>query len=130
MLGWSNGALSFQVPTPSGPNRQVGSTLGADLWMIPAGDTGCVAVTTSAGTSGTASFTAQAPSTTSYASSGWTVGLNGSGVYGLRGGNVGPGGSVPLVCSDNGQWVWDGLMNTPAGGPSGLPRCANYPPDL
>jgi len=30
----------------------------------------------------------------------------------------------------SGQWVYDGLMNTPPGGPTGLPRCANYPPDL
>src|SRR5262249_2799549 len=46
---WSNTAVSFQVPTPSGPNRQTGSSLGTNLWMIPAGDTGCLAVTTSAG---------------------------------------------------------------------------------
>ena len=26
--------------------------------------------------------------------------------------------------------VWDGLMNTPQGGPASLPQCANYPPNL
>ena len=30
----------------------------------------------------------------------------------------------------SGQWVYDGLMNTPPGGPTGLPRCADYPPNL
>jgi hypothetical protein len=146
---WSAGAVSFQVPTPSGPNRQIGSSLGSDLWMIPAGDTGCVAVTTSGGTSATASFTAQAPATSSYASSGWTVGFNGPGVYGFRGTNIGPGSGAPLVCSEPaGQaildqqgymypvwdlvdiggsfnWVWDGEMATPTGGLS--LHCSAFP---
>jgi hypothetical protein len=140
VTGWSDTAISFQVPTPSGPNRRIGSSLGDNLWLIPAGDTGCLTVTTSGGTTGTASFTAQNPATQSYSSSGWTVGFDGPGVYGFRGGNHGPGGSVALVCSDGGgqalldqqgfnypvwdlvdaggsfSWVWDGAMNTPAGG--------------
>ena len=138
--GWGNGSVSFQVPTASGPYRQVGSSLGSNLWMIPAGDTGCVAVTTSGGTSNTASFTAQNPATYSYSSSGYTVGFNGPGVYGIRGGNYGPGNNASLVCSEGGgqglldqqgynypvwdlvdtggtfSWVWDGEMNTPSGG--------------
>jgi hypothetical protein len=137
---WGNSSISFQVPTPSGPDRQSGSTLGSDLWMIPAGDTGCLTVTTSGGTTKTKSFTAAHPATQSYASSGWTVGFNGPGVYGLRGGNHGPGNGAALVCSEDGgqaivdqqgysypvwdlvdtggsfSWVWDGEMSTPSGG--------------
>jgi hypothetical protein len=30
----------------------------------------------------------------------------------------------------HGLWVYDGLMNTPPGGPTGLPKCANCPPNL
>ncbi|HEV2371009.1 MAG TPA: hypothetical protein VGS19_02470 [Streptosporangiaceae bacterium] len=137
---WSNGSVGFQVPTPSGPNRQIGSSLGSNLWMIPAGDSGCVNVTTSGGTSNTVSFTAQNPALYNYSSSAWTVGFDGPGVYGLRGSNYGPGNSAELVCSEDGgqgivdqqgynypvwdlvdtsgvySWVWDGEMNTPSGG--------------
>ena len=58
----------------------------------------------------------------------------------------GPGQSLTLICYDptgqsingyatwdqlsSGLWVYDGLMNTPPGGRTGLPKCANYPPDL
>ena len=138
--GWNNNTISFQVPTPSGPDRQLGSSLGNDLWLIPAGDTACLSVTTSGGTSGTASFTAQGPVTTSYVSTGYTVGFNGPGVDGFAGGNHNPGISTQLVCSEGGgqgildqqgavypvwdlvdnggsfSWVWDGEMNTPPGG--------------
>jgi hypothetical protein len=100
--GWSDTAITFQVPTPSGPNRRLGSTLGDNLWMIPAGDTACLTVTTGGGTTGTASFTAQSPATQSYSSSGYTVGFDGPGVYGFRGGNHGPGSSAALVCSYGG----------------------------
>jgi hypothetical protein len=61
-------------------------------------------------------------------------------------GTVSAGQSLTLICYDpNGQsisgyatwdqlgsglWVYDDLMNTPPGGPTGLPQCANYPPNL
>ncbi|HEX9031774.1 MAG TPA: hypothetical protein VF834_07985, partial [Streptosporangiaceae bacterium] len=142
VTGWSGSSISFQVPTPSGPNRQLGSTLGNDLWMIPAGDTGCLSVTTGGGASGTVSFTAQNPATTSYSALGFTIGMNGEGDYGLRGGDTQNGGALSLVCSEGGgqsildqqgyqypvwdlvdasgsyYWVWDGMMNTPSGGMS------------
>ena len=60
-------------------------------------------------------------------------------------GTASPGQSLTLICCDptgqsiggyatwdqlsSGLWVYDGLMNTPPGGPTGLPKCANYPPD-
>jgi hypothetical protein len=134
VVSWSNGSVGFQVPTPSGPDRQHFS------WMIPAGDTGCVNIATSGGTSNTVTFTAKGPATTSYASSGWTVAMDGPGVWGFGGDNFYPGEPMPLVCSYraggaivdqqgysypvwdlvyvNGSfyWIWDGLAATPSGG--------------
>jgi hypothetical protein len=143
VVSWSNGSVGFQVPTPSGPSRQ------GQTWMIPAGDTGCVTVVTSSGTSNTVSFIAGGPATASYVTNGWSVAFQGPGPFSGPSNNFPPGQSVALVCSyDSGYsildqqgyqypvwdlvdsggnfyWVWDGPLSTPSGGLS--QHCSAYP---
>ena len=132
------------MPTPSGPG-QSGSG-----WQILPDRWGCVTIVNSGGGATFAGqytiFVAGAPVTQSWTTSGAANLRLGPSTAGTPQGTASPGQSLTLICYDpNGQsingyatwdqlssglWVYDGLMNTPPGGPTGLPKCANYPPDL
>jgi hypothetical protein len=91
-------------------------------------------------------FVERAPVTQSWTTSSTANLRLGPSTAGRPQGTVSAGQSLTLICYDpngesisgyatwdqlsSGLWVYDDLMNTPPGGPTGLPQCANYPPNL
>jgi hypothetical protein len=144
VYSWSNNQVVFQFPTPSGPGDS------GDKYQIGPNGTGCVAIYNSSGKwSNTATF---------QYTGGDVINASGNTLYSVNNFRTGPGTSfpvnwtsginqwVPIICyitngeSVNGysvwdqtvshNWIWDGLLDTPPGGPTSDPKCSNAPPDL